>query len=207
MSIEKEYNEWASQYDSNLNPTRDLEGYALRKMLNALTFDRCLEMGCGTGKNTVWLKGKARHITAVDFSAEMLNLARQKFSPDQIEFVQADISRPWDFLKEKYDLVSFSLVLEHIIDLLPVFREAAKWTEPKGYLYVGELHPFKQYSGSKARFDTPNGTQVVDCYNHHISDFIQSTKVSGWNLLELKEFFDNPEERELPRLLTMIFQK
>ena len=70
--------------------------------MNALTFDRCLEMGCGTGKNTVWLKGKARHITAVDFSAEMLNLARQKFSPDQIEFVQADISRPWDFLKEKY---------------------------------------------------------------------------------------------------------
>ncbi len=38
-------------------------------------------------------------------------------------------------------------------------------------MYIGELHPFKQYAGSKARFNTEAGEQVVNCYNHHITDF------------------------------------
>jgi len=78
MNTEQAYNNWASQYDTNINKTRDLEAIALRTMLSTIAFESCLEIGCGTGKNTAWLVEKANQITAVDLSAEMTNKSQGK---------------------------------------------------------------------------------------------------------------------------------
>jgi len=98
-------------------------------------------------------------------------------------------------------------VLEHIEDLGPVFKKASKAAKTDGYLYVGELHPFKQYNGTKARFETPEGIHVVDCYNHHLSDFTEAAKKSGFEIVRIMEFFDDKEVKSIPRILTMLFQK
>jgi len=97
--------------------------------------------------------------------------------------------------------------LEHIENLDPVLKEASSALNKGGYVYIGELHPFKQYSGSKARFDTEQGTQVVDCFTHHTSEFVQAAKSNGLALVELKEYFDEDGEYALPRLLTLLFRK
>ena len=55
MDTREMYNKWAEQYDTNYNKTRDLEAFALRLTLSDFSFDNCLEIGCGTGKNTQWL--------------------------------------------------------------------------------------------------------------------------------------------------------
>ena len=44
----------------------------------------------------------------------MLAKAKEKITSPKVNFVQADILQDWSFATEKYDLVSFSLVLEHI---------------------------------------------------------------------------------------------
>jgi ubiquinone/menaquinone biosynthesis C-methylase UbiE len=207
MSIKQAYNSWASQYDTNLNKTRDLEAIALRTTLERFTFDSVLEAGCGTGKNTEWFITKARHITAIDLSEQMLARARNKINSPFVEFKQTDITKPWAFRNRLYDLVSFSLVLEHIKDLDPVISEAAAALNAGGYMYIGELHPFKQYTGSKARFESDNGLQIVECYNHHISDFILAGKNHGLRLIELEEYFDNDNREELPRILSIVMQK
>ena len=75
MNVKESYNIWADQYDSNLNKTWDLEAISLRETLSGIDFENCLEIGCGTGKNTEWLSHKATHITAVDLSEEMLGKA------------------------------------------------------------------------------------------------------------------------------------
>lgn len=53
MNVQQAYNIWADQYDTNQNKTRDLEGIALREILQDIHFENCLEIGCGTGKNTI----------------------------------------------------------------------------------------------------------------------------------------------------------
>src|SRR4249920_1432149 len=78
MNTGKSYDRWASQYDTNENKTRDLEAIALRESLANVEFNNCLEMGCGTGKNTIWLLQKAKRVMAVDFSKEMLAHAKEK---------------------------------------------------------------------------------------------------------------------------------
>ncbi len=206
MDTRQAYNLWAEQYDSNTNLTRDLEAVVLRSTLEHIPFKRCLEIGCGTGKNTVWLLNKAEHITAVDLSEEMLSLARTKVASDAVDFVRADITEEWNFTTGAYDLVTFSLVLEHIEFLEPVFEQVAYILQPGGYVYVGELHPFKQYSGSKARFETSEGTQVVSCYDHHISDFIHAARKFGLEIISLDEHFDEGRNG-LPRILSLLFKK
>jgi ubiquinone/menaquinone biosynthesis C-methylase UbiE len=207
LKVKQAYNLWASRYDSNNNKTRDLEALALKEMLEAMTFKTVLELGCGTGKNTAWLAAKAATITAVDFSEEMLQKAKEKITLQNVEFHSGDITGNWSFAVEQYDLVTFSLVLEHIEDLSRVFKKAAKALVKGGYLYVGELHPFKQYAGSKARFETEEGLQVVTCYNHHLSDFTTAAKNSGLKVVSIQEYFDNNDRNAVPRILAMLFVK
>lgn len=207
MNTQEAYNNWASQYDTNINKTRDLEGKALRTVLSGISFESCLEIGCGTGKNTVWFAEKAGQITSVDLSEEMLAKAKEKITSDKVQFVQADITTDWRFRNQLYDLVSFSLVLEHIETLEHIFKETAAALKPGGHVYIGELHPFKQYAGSKARFETAEGVQVVDCFNHHITDFIQAAQKNGLTLVEINEYFDEDNRNEMPRILTLLFEK
>lgn len=207
MDIREAYNLWSSQYDSNENKTRDLEAKALREILGGIVFESCLEAGCGTGKNTEWLAEHAKRVTSVDLSEEMLAIARNKISPSSVEFIQCDITQPWKFMSRPYDLVSFSLVLEHIEDLDFMFSKVAAALNNNGYLYVGELHPFKQYMGSKARFESDEGINVVTCYKHHISDFMYAARKNHLRLVELKEYFDDQEKEGIPRILALLFRK
>ena len=208
MNVKSAYNTWAEQYDTNENKTRDLEGIALRKVLSNIHFDSCLEIGCGTGKNTVWLVTKAGKISAVDLSDEMLTKAKTKIQSDKVEFIQADINKVWDFLNNKqFDLATFSLVLEHIEDLDNIFKKLSQVLSTHGHVYIGELHPFKQYNGTKARFETESGLQIVTCFNHNISDFTNAAKNHGFELVALEEYFDNNDRTTIPRILTLLLKK
>jgi ubiquinone/menaquinone biosynthesis C-methylase UbiE len=207
MNPQQAYNSWASQYDANENKTRDLEAKALRDILSTISFNTVLEIGCGTGKNTEWLLQKAEHITAVDLSEEMLSKAKEKIPSNNVEFIQADINNDWNFTGSTFDLIGFSLVLEHIENLDHIFKEVYKKINEEGFVYIGELHPFKQYTGTKARFETDEGLQIVECFNHHISDFIQSAKKYGLKLIELDEYFDDDDKTSIPRILILLFQK
>lgn len=207
MDTKKGYDIWSKHYDSDNNKTRDLEAKALRTTLTNIHFDNCLEIGCGTGKNSEWLITKAKLITSVDLSDKMLAKAKEKIKSDKVNFQQADIIKDWNFLKEKFDLISFSLVLEHIENLEHIFKEASKVTVRGGYIYIGELHPFKQYLGTKARFETEKGIEVLTCFNHNISDFIKAAKKYGFEIVELNEFFDKDDKTTVPRILAFLFRK
>jgi ubiquinone/menaquinone biosynthesis C-methylase UbiE len=207
MDIKTAYGIWSKKYDTDNNKTRDLEARALRITLSEIHFDTCLEAGCGTGKNTEWLLTKAKQITAVDLSDKMLAVAKEKISSEKVQFLQADITKTWSFIKGTYDLVCFSLVLEHIKNLDNVFREASKVIAPGGYVYIGELHPFKQYAGSKAKFETEEGVNILTCFNHNISDFIQSAKKYNFEITDINEYFDDNNRITIPRILTLLLKK
>ncbi|MBS1915458.1 MAG: class I SAM-dependent methyltransferase [Bacteroidetes bacterium] len=207
MKVKEAYNSWAKQYDTNENKTRDMEAVSLRETLKNIVIDSCLEIGCGTGKNTEWLITKAKTIVAVDLSDEMLANAKSKIQSGNVRFFQADITNDWDFVNNKeFDLITFSLVLEHIEDLDKIFEKVKNVSAVNGYVYIGELHPFKQYNGTKARFETEEGLQIVTCFNHNISDFTNAAKKHGFNIAELNEFFDSNDRTTIPRIFTLLLK-
>ncbi|WP_339341944.1 class I SAM-dependent methyltransferase [uncultured Polaribacter sp.] len=207
MSIEKAYNIWASQYDSNLNLTRDLDKKCTIKTLKNLDFKNVLELGCGTGKNTEWLLNKAERIIGLDFSQEMLHKAKAKIFDKRVLFKKADLTKDWEIENNFVDLITASLTLEHIENLDHIFLQANLKLKKNGLFFISELHPFKQYSGSKAKYETENGIKELEVYIHHISEYIDTAKNNGFKLIELKEWFDESSENEIPRLISFVFKK
>lgn len=205
MNNQQAYDAWSETYDAVENKTRDLEARALRESITGENLD-VLEIGCGTGKNTEFLQTIARSLIGADFSEEMLEKAEEKITAENVEFRRMDLRKKWNFKSDSFDLITCSLALEHIENLDFVFAEAARVLHSGGSFYFGELHPFKQYAGSKARFATDSGEFKLECFTHHVSDYFATATNNNFEVIELKEWFDE-DKMEIPRLLTMILQK
>ncbi len=179
---------------------RQLEFY-----LEHETPDHLLEIGCGTGKNTSWLVNKCKQLTAIDFSAKMLNIAREKITDNKVHFKQADITKPWTF--DKANFITCSLVLEHIQNLPFIFEQAASVLETGGKFYIAELHPYKQLQGSRAKFERDGNLLQLEFYVHHISDYLHAAKSNNFVCDSLEEWFDTNDRNQIPRLVSYIFRK
>jgi len=109
MQTKQAYAQWASTYDSDRNRTRDLDEVVTRKVLGGLRFKSILEIGCGTGKNTLLFSQIGEQVTALDFSEEMIAQARHKSPAHNVEFTVADITQRWPVDDASIDLISCNL--------------------------------------------------------------------------------------------------
>jgi malonyl-CoA O-methyltransferase len=74
---------------------------------------------------------------------------------------------------------------------------------------ISELHPFKQYQNSQARFTDALGQEIkVQAYTHRVSDFFRAAEEVGLALVKFNEWW-HPEDpaRSVPRLATFLFQR
>lgn len=207
MLNEQLYDTWSATYDTQENKTRDLEKLAARQIISSIPFETVIELGCGTGKNTVWLAEKAKCVIAVDSSKQMQEVAKQKIKNHNVDFIQADITKTWNLGSAEANLIMCSLILEHIEDLDFVFREVFSHLAANGHFYICELHPFRQYSGSKARFETADGIRILECFTHHISDYAETARKNNFHLIQLNEWFDAGDREDVPRLISFLYEK
>ena len=203
--IREDYDSWAHNYDNNFNPTRDLDKIATIQSLSNLQFFNVLELGCGSGKNTEWLITKADKLVGLDFSKNMLDLAKNKIKTDKVTFINTDLNGNWPVNDNSFDLATINLTLEHIEKLDHIFNSLFMKLIQGGKCFVCEIHPKKQLAGSKAQFEE-NGTQIVlDVFQHLEYDYIKSAEKEGFNLLTKEDWYDN--EKEIPRLISFLFEK
>ncbi len=205
MSVREAYDQWSATYDKVENQTRDLEKRACEQILSTIEFADVIELGGGTGKNTGWLARRADKVVSVDLSEEMQAIARQKVGVGNVEFLVADVTKTWDL--GPADLITCSLILEHVQHLGHIFTQASSHLLPGGYFYICELHPFKQYSGSKARFETDDGMHVLDCYVHHVTDYTDAAVAVGFSIERVDEWFDEDDRAQTPRLISFLFRR
>ena len=90
-----------------------------------------IELACGTGLWTQRLAAHADGVTAVDGSAEMLELCRARMGTSGVSYVQADLFA-WE-PEKAYDLCFFSFWLSHV----PEERFEAFWEKVKRALKPG----------------------------------------------------------------------
>ena len=107
---------------------------------------RVVDLGCGTGRLTRMLTSRAADVTGVDFSPEMLRVARERTPPGAIKYVEADV------LDLPYGLGPFDCVISvNLLHHLPPERAAQAM---KGLLAPGGLlivHDLRQTAGLSDR--------------------------------------------------------
>jgi ubiquinone/menaquinone biosynthesis C-methylase UbiE len=208
MNTREAYTCWSATYDADRNLTRDLDQVVTKASLANLRFQSILEIGCGTGKNTPLLAQIGRKVYALDFSEGMMDQAKAKLRFDNVNFVIADITRPWPCDERSFDLIVCNLVLEHIRDLSSIFSEAHRVLADAGRMFICELHPFRQYQGIQANFQRGAETVVISAFEHHISEFIEEAARHGLSLDSFKEWMDEEAGRmKPPRLVSFMFEK
>ncbi|MFX1453235.1 MAG: class I SAM-dependent methyltransferase, partial [Promethearchaeota archaeon] len=159
MTKEK-YNLWSDFYDQDNNSTRDLDHLIVRRLIQKFKNKKIIEIGCGTGKNTILLSKVATHVLSIDFSKGMLEKAKIKMRDKKnVEFKFADITEKWPCENNYYDIVMCSLVLEHIENIYFVFSEAYRVLIESGEFFINEYHPFRQYQSKRANFQK-NGKKI-----------------------------------------------
>lgn len=206
--VAKSYDRWSASYDADKNATRDLDAMVVRRA--PLSFDGrdVLELGSGTGKNTVWFATRARSVIAMDFSLGMIARAHERVGAMPVRFVQHDVCDPWPVPSRSVDLVVANLILEHVHDLEPVFFEANRVLRPGGQLFFCELHPYRQLAGAQAQFTDPSTgeTVLVTAHVHSISEYANGALRAGFTLREIGEALEDGAPPDAPpRLISMLF--
>ena len=208
--IAASYDRWAETYDTDLNRTRELAAAALRQSNLGLAGRNVVEIGCGTGHNTVWLAERAGSVLAMDFSEGMLRQAHARVRSGNVRFVQQDIRSAWPMADASIDFVIAMLVLEHIEHVEPIFAEAVRALSRGGELFVCELHPMRQMSGRQAEFTSSETGECerIAAFLHDVSEYVNAGLRSGLELVHMGEWRNSNDVRsDLPRLLSLQFKK
>ncbi|AGY60343.1 class I SAM-dependent methyltransferase [Gloeobacter kilaueensis] len=209
-AVASAYDRWSGTYETGENPTRDLAAQVLRAQLALQPDWDVLEIGCGTGLNTRYLAYQCRSVLAFDFSAGMLAQAKTNLQASNVQFKEQDVQLGWDCPDGTANLIVCTLVLEHIENLDPIFREAARILRPGGAFFIGELHPFRQLQGGQAQFTDHRTGEVmfVPAHLHDVADYLNASLRQGFLLSHLGEWRDEGAARTAPpRLLSLYLRK
>jgi SAM-dependent methyltransferase len=182
-SVRSGYDRWAVIYDREANPLIAIEEPVVREALGEVAGLSVLDLGCGTGRHSVWLAGRGAAVTGVDFSEGMLEEARRK-AAGTVRFLAHDLHLPLPFADGTFDRVVSGLVLEHLQGLDAFFAEARRVLRPGGLAVFSAMHPAMFLKGVQARFTDPESGEKVQpgSVAHTIGDFVMAAVRAGFAL-------------------------
>jgi malonyl-CoA O-methyltransferase len=187
VPVAEGYDRWSTLYDAMDNPLVVIEEPVVDDLLGPVEGSSLLDLGCGTGRHAVRLAARGADVTAVDFSNGMLAKARAKPGADRVRFVQHDLSQRLPFDDASFEHLICCLVLEHVPDLEPVYREMRRVC--RGAAVISLMHPAMMLRGVLAHFDDPvTGREVQPrSVAHETADFIMAALTAGWRLDHIVE--------------------
>ena len=107
------YRARAAEYDATVGYAPESQAALIAAIERFQPRGRVLELACGTGQWTQILAKTASELTAVDASAEMLELNQARLGRPEINYIQADLFA-WKALPHRFDFVFFAAGLSHV---------------------------------------------------------------------------------------------
>ena len=140
------------------------------------------DLGCGTGRTGEWLRSRVAAIDGVDLTPEMLARAQERGVYRSLRV--GDVAATG--LEPGYDIAVACLVDEHLADLAPLYREAARLA--RTFVLVG-FHPhFIMAAGMPTHYDAADGEPVaIETHVHLLSDHVAAARAAGLTLRDLRE--------------------
>ncbi|MFB6216833.1 MAG: class I SAM-dependent methyltransferase, partial [Candidatus Aenigmatarchaeota archaeon] len=116
---------WNKRYREGGHHTKEDPSSLLKKWVPRLSPGRALDLGCGAGRNALFLASKGYDVDAIDYSEVALKIGRSRARERGLEvnWIHSDIEKH-SFLEEVYDLINVSFF--HSLDSLPSVKKSLK---------------------------------------------------------------------------------
>lgn len=75
-----------------------------------------LELGCGEGNDSVYSANQGHEVTATDFSDVVIEQDKKRWSSPQLQFEALDMSKPFEYEDELFNVVYARLSLHYFRD-------------------------------------------------------------------------------------------
>lgn len=151
MIDSREFDAWAGDYDEAVRLADEKDEYpfagykrimdAVYACVNERGTAKILDVGVGTGTLAAALYERGHSITGIDFSSEMLAIARNKMSG--AVFYQCDFANglPPEIAGEKYDFIISTYALHHLPDELKVIfvKSLLSYLDDNGTIIIGDI--------------------------------------------------------------------
>jgi SAM-dependent methyltransferase len=150
---------------------------------------RVLEVGCGDGRWTAWLARRARHVVAVDISAQMIARARRYLGDQGIDNVELQVASMEELAQmPAFDLIYLGSCMHYMSDaaIEEAIPSISAMLAPAGTLLTRDtvsligrtFHRSEKYAGDdpaiyrplewyEARFEGA-GLRLVDAWPTHV---------------------------------------
>lgn len=168
---------WDEEYNTHAaipSSHRSSPSKALVAASAAIDYPRisnAIDVGCGNGRNSIYLAKRGINTVAVDFSDRAIEIARERFSRSKssgsIDIVQGDVSRGLPFKASSADLVVDSYTSCHFLDdnkLTEYFSEVERVLRSDGQFYWSALSLDDQYY-SEISDTHPDENVIIDPLN------------------------------------------
>src|SRR5258708_18270415 len=159
VEVREGYGEWVRTYELVVQDEMDVH---LLERLHTVNWDEkrlVLDFACGPGRMGVWLKSRcAAVIDGVDLTPAMLAIAQRKGIYRSLHV--ADVGQT-GLRGDSYDLSIQSLADEHLPELQPLYREAARITKPGSQFVIVGFHPQILMAGMPKPFLSASGEPVT----------------------------------------------
>ena len=142
---------WAGGYDEEVRLANENNAYPFAGYKKIMDFiysavikqnaTKVLDVGVGTGTIAAALYENGQTITGIDFSSEMLAIAKQKMP--NATFFQCDFvdGLPPEIIGEKYDFIISTYTLHHLPDTLKVafIKSLLPYLNNSGAILIGDI--------------------------------------------------------------------
>ena len=185
-----EYETWMRKREDDPNIARFLE------VIGDVTDLTVLDAGCGEGYLSRKLASRGAHVTGIDISPRLIDIARAKDTKGEITYQVADLSKPLPEDKEHFDLIASFFVLNDVYDyrgFLSTLGMVAK-RGARLVLFMNNPYSFVVRGHVKDYFDTGKAFPYrgmaeegvkVHFYQHTLEEYMDASLSTGFQLQRL----------------------
>jgi demethylmenaquinone methyltransferase/2-methoxy-6-polyprenyl-1,4-benzoquinol methylase len=110
----------------------------LIKLSQVKSNSKVLDIATGTGDIAYLFSKKSKSVTAIDFTPEMINLAKKRFKDSNITFIIAD-ALELPFEDNYFDIVSISFGIRNVDDINQAIKEMHRVLKSNGKMMILEF--------------------------------------------------------------------
>ena len=151
MLDSKGFDLWANGYDKSVNLSEENNEYPFagyKDVLNYIynqvrenSYSSILDIGFGTGILTTQLYNKGYHITGIDFSSSMIDIAKKKMPDATLINWDFTSGLPAEIISNKYDYIISTYAIHHLSDKekIEFIKSLSKLLNINGEILIGDV--------------------------------------------------------------------